>query len=103
MTLYNAFRRVKQIGQACATADGHCCRTFCRSSNPNKQVAQGSNGSCGELAAVAEAFGVELDCERLSVDVEDFELSVKRSIKRFMFLYSFKNGIKQLPTICQSS
>lgn len=75
MTLKSAFKRVKQMGQAWATAEGHCCRMRCLSSKPNRQVAQGSNWGCGELAAVAEALGVELDCDRFRVDVEDFELS----------------------------
>jgi len=70
---------VKQIGQACATADGHCCKMRCLSNSPNKQVAHGSNGGCG-LATVAEAFAVELDCDRLSVEVEDFELSATKKV-----------------------
>lgn len=63
------------MGQAWATAEGHCCSTRWRSSRPNRQIAQGSMGGCGEVAVAAAAAACELDCERFSVDVEDFELS----------------------------
>jgi len=67
----------------------------CLSNSPNKQVAQGSNGGCGELATVAEAFAVELDCDRLIVEVEDFELSA-RNANNVSFLYK-KNRLKWTP------
>lgn len=63
------------MGQACATADGHCCSTRWRSNKPNKQLAQGSKGGCGQLAVAAAAAAVELDCDKFSVEVEDLELS----------------------------
>lgn len=69
------------MGQACATAEGHCCSTRCRSSSPKRQVAQGSNCGCGELAAeaaAAAAAAVELDCDKFSVEVDDLELSARK-------------------------
>lgn len=68
------------MGQACATAEGHCCSTRCRSSSPKRQLAQGSNCGCGALAAeaAAAAAAVELDCDKFSVDVDDLELSTRR-------------------------
>jgi len=64
------------MGQACATAEGHCCNTRGRSNNPKRQLAQGSNCGCVVLAAVAAAAAaMELVCDRFSVEVEDLELS----------------------------
>lgn len=66
MTLNKVVTRWKQIGQACETTAGHCCKTFSRSMKPNRHIDHGSTDGLDDVWF------------RFSVLVDDFVESIKQ-------------------------